>query len=439
MNERKALVAIIGRQNVGKSTLLNRLAGKRIAIVEDFPGTTRDRIYADVKWQERVFTVVDTGGLEIAAENEIGRGVKQQVNAAIRAADLILFLTDAKDGVMPADLEIADMARRSRKPTLLVVNKVDNDQMEASVPEFYRLGAGDPFPISAFHARGTGELLDKIVAMLPAREPVAEDPDAVKIAIVGRPNVGKSLLLNALTGEERAIVSEVPGTTRDATDTRLEIDGERVILIDTAGIRRRGAVETGIEKYSVLRSMLAIDRCDVALLVLDATEPAAAQDLHIGGYISQAAKGVVIIVNKWDLITEKKPGEWIEALRRNFKFMHYAPILFISAKTKMGLEKVMPTALEVYRERLKEIPDKVIRGVVQQAVASHNIPRKGKYTLSIKSVKQTGVNPPAFTFRVNDARLIHFSYRRYLENEIRNVFGFTGTPIRLIFSAGGGE
>ncbi|MDD5190476.1 MAG: ribosome biogenesis GTPase Der [Dehalococcoidales bacterium] len=437
MSERKALVAIIGRQNVGKSTLLNRLAGKRIAIVEDLPGTTRDRVFADVTWQDKTFTVVDTGGLGIDADNEIGRGVTQQVEVAVRDADLIIFLTDAKDGVMPTDVEIANMVRRTAKPVLLVVNKVDNDSLENQVPEFYKLGLGEPFAISAYHALNTGELLDKIIEVLPIIAPVPDDPAVTKVAIVGRPNVGKSLLLNSLLGEERAIVSDVPGTTRDATDTRLEFGGEKFILIDTAGIRRRGSVEVGVEKYSVLRSMLAIDRCDVALLVMDATEPAAAQDLHVGGYIHQANKGIVIIVNKWDLIAEKKPEEWIEALRHNFKFVSYAPILFISAKTKKGVEKVMPMALQVYQERMKQIPDTVLRDIIQQAVSSHNIPRKGKYTLSIKNVKQTGVNPPTFTFRVNDARLIHFSYQRYLENQIRDVFGFMGTPIRLIFSTGG--
>jgi GTP-binding protein len=437
MSERKSLVAIIGRQNVGKSTLLNRLAGKRISIVEDLPGTTRDRIFADVIWQEKLFTVVDTGGLGIATDDEIGRGVTQQVNVAIRDADLIIFMTDVKEGIMPHDMEIANAVRRTHKPVILVVNKVDNDQMESQVPEFFKLGLSDPFAISAYHARNTGELLDKIVELLPVVEIIPDKPDITKIAIVGRPNVGKSMLLNALLGEERAIVSEVPGTTRDATDTRLEIDAGKIILIDTAGIRRRGSVEVGVEKYSVLRSMMAIDRCDIALLVLDATEPAAAQDLHVGGYIHQANKGIVIIVNKWDLIAEKKTEEWIEALKMNFKFVSYAPILFVSAKTKKGVDKIMPMAMQVFQERTKQIPDKVIKGIIMQAVASHNIPRKGKYTLSNKNVTQTGVNPPTFTFRINDARLIHFSYQRYLENQIRDVFGFTGTPIRLIFSTGG--
>jgi GTPase len=437
MNERKPLVVIIGRQNVGKSTLLNRLAGKRISIVEDLPGTTRDRVYADVTWQDKVFTVVDTGGLETDAETEILRGVNQQISLAMNAADLIIFLTDAKEGVMPTDIEIADMVRRSGKPVLMVVNKVDNDQMENHVPEFFSLGLGEPFSISAYHARNTGDLLDKIISLLPTIEAVPDEPNTIKVAIVGRPNVGKSMLLNSLLGEERAIVSDVPGTTRDATDTTLEFGDKKIILIDTAGIRRRGSVEVGVEKYSVLRSMLAIDRCDIALLVLDATEPAAAQDLHVGGYIHQAHKGIVMIVNKWDLIKEKNQEQWMEALRQNFKFVTYAPILFISAKTKQGVDKVIPTALLVYQERMKQIPDNVIRDVIQTAVASHNIPRKGKYTLSIKNVRQTGVNPPTFTFRVNDARLIHFSYQRYLENQIRAVFGFAGTPIRLIFSTGG--
>lgn len=434
---RKPLVAIIGRQNVGKSTLLNRLAGKRIAIVEDLPGTTRDRVFADIVWQDKEFTVVDTGGLEMTPDDEVGREVRQQVSVAIRDADIIIFAVDVKDGVMPTDLDIAGMLRRANKPVILVVNKVDNDRLELNVPEFYQLGLSEPFPISAYHARGTGELLDKIVSLLPEIPPATAGPEIPKLAIVGRPNVGKSMLLNALLGEERAIVAGTPGTTRDATDTRLDFNGKSVIMIDTAGIRRRGQIETGVERYSVLRALLAIDRCDVALLVLDATDLVTAQDLHVGGYVHQAVKGIVVVVNKWDLITDKNTGEWVESLKGSFKFVSYAPVLFISAKTKEGVADVIPTAYEVYMERMRRLPDAEVRGVIQQAIAVHNMPRQGKKSLVIRRVSQTGVNPPTFTFRVNDARLVHFSYRRYLENKLREAFGFSGTPLRLVFSAGG--
>jgi GTP-binding protein len=434
---RKPIVAIIGRQNVGKSTLLNRLAGKRVAIVQDLPGTPRDRVFADVVWHDKEFTVVDTGGLEIGPETDIGRGVRQQVNTAIEEADVIIFLTNVQDGVMPVDFEIADMLRRNEKPVILVVNKADNDTLEANATEFYRLGLGDPITISAYHARGTGELLDEIAQLLPSLPSTTPEPEMMKVAIVGRPNVGKSMLLNTLFGEERSIVSDVPGTTRDAIDTNIDFHGENVLLIDTAGIRRRGQIEIGVERYSVMRALRAIDRCDVALLVLDATELVTAQDTHVAGYIQQALKGVVLIVNKWDLVTDKNTATWIEAIRTSFKFINYASILFISALTGQGVDEVMPMAYQVYTERLKRLSDAEVHGVVQQALASHPPPRRGTRHLVIRGGSQTDINPPSFTFRVNDAKLVHFSYRRYLENQLRQAFGFTGTPIRLVFSTGG--
>jgi GTP-binding protein len=436
---RKPIVAIIGRQNVGKSTLLNRLAGKRIAIVEDLPGTTRDRVFTDVVWQDREFTVVDTGGLEITPDTEIGRGVRQQVELAVRDADLILFVTDVKEGVMPADFEIADMLRRAEKPVVLVVNKVDNDSLETEVVEFYQLGLDDPVPISAHHARGTGELLDRIVGLLPALPPAPPEPEMMKVAIVGRPNVGKSMLLNAILGEERSIVSETPGTTRDAIDTLFDYEGQNVLLIDTAGIRRRGSVEVGVEKYSVMRSLRAIERCDIALLVLDANEPATAQDMHVAGYIVQEYKGIVLVVNKWDLVKEKDTTAWIQTLRNVYKFVTFAPVIFISALTGSGVKEVVPAAFLVYAERQKRLLDAEVGSIINQALAAHPPPKKGRRQLSIKSGSQTGINPPVFTFRVNDERLVHFTYRRYLENRIREAFGFTGTPIKLLFSPGGGK
>ena len=433
----KPIVAIIGRQNVGKSTLLNRLAGKRISIVEDLPGTTRDRVFADVSWNDKAFTLVDTGGLELGMETEIDRGVKEQITQAMSEADAIIFMVDVKDGIMPADTEIADLVRRLKKPTLLVANKADNDKLEAQAAEFYQLGLGDPSVISAYHGRSTAELIEQIIAMLPETTPSLDEADLMKVAIVGKPNVGKSMLLNTLLGKERVIVSDVPGTTRDAIDTTFDFSGINVLLIDTAGIRKRGQVETGIEQYSVLRSMRAIDRCDVALLVLDATEMFSAQDMHIAGYIQQAFKGIVIIVNKWDLVTNENQVLWAENTRKQFKFMSYAPVLFISAKLGQGVDKVMPQVYQVYQERIKQIPVAELNGVIQDAIAAHNMPRKGKIVLSIKGVTQTEVNPPTFTFKVNNSNIVHFSYRRFLENKLREAFGFTGTPLRLVFKTGG--
>jgi GTPase len=433
----KPIVAIIGRQNVGKSTLLNRLAGKRISIVEDLPGTTRDRVFTDVSWNEKSFTLIDTGGLELGMETEIDRGVKEQITQAMSEADTIIFMVDVKDGIMPADSEIADLVRRLKKPTLLVANKADNEKLEAQAVEFYRLGLGDPFVISAYHGRSTAELIEKIISLLPESEPPTVESTMMKVAIVGRPNVGKSMLLNAILGKERVIVSDIPGTTRDAIDTTFDFSGKNVLLIDTAGIRKRGQIATGIEQYSVLRSMRAIDRCDVALLLLDASEMFSAQDMHVAGYIQQALKGIVIIINKWDLVSNENQSLWMENTRKQFKFLSYAPILFVSAKFGQGVGSVMSQTYLVYQERIKQLPVAELRGVVQDAIASHNLPRKGKTMLSIKGVTQTDINPPTFTFRVNDSRLVHFSYRRFLENKLRAAFGFTGTPLRLVFKTGG--
>lgn len=435
----KPIVAIIGRQNVGKSTLLNRLAGRRISIVEDLPGTTRDRIFTDVSWSGRSFTLVDTGGLEIGMQTKIDSGVKEQISWAMSEADVILFMVDVKDGIMPADLEITDLIRRLKKPTLLVANKADNEKLETQAVEFYELGLGEPFVISAYHRRRTAELIERITALIPESAPTTVESTAMKVAIVGRPNVGKSMLLNAILGKDRAIVSEIPGTTRDAVDTIFDFSGENVLLIDTAGIRRRGHIETGIEQYSVLRSMRAIDRCDVALLLLDASEMFSAQDMHIAGYIQQAFRGVVIIVNKWDLATDENQGLWAENIRKQFKFMSYAPILFVSAKLRQGVSEIIPKAYQVHRERMKQVPLAELKGVMQDALASHNLPRKGKIMLSIKGVAQTDICPPTFTFRVNHTRLVHFSYQRFLENRIRDAFGFTGTPLRLVFKSRGGS
>ena len=433
----KSIVAIVGRQNVGKSTLLNRLAGKPIAIVADLPGTTRDRIFADVSWQGVEFTIVDTGGLEVRPQSSIARGVRGQVEAAIAEADAIIFLVDTKNGVVPSDLESAEMLRSSSKPIILVANKADNARLETQAVEFYQLGFGEPFAISAYHGRGTAELLDRVISLLPTPSVVETETEIMKLAIVGRPNVGKSTLLNALLGEERAIVDEAPGTTHDAIDTLLDFGGQGVLLIDTAGIRRRGRWGMGVERYSVIRALRAIDGADIVLLVLDATELLTAQDMHIAGYIQQAAKGVVLVVNKWDLAVNRSVAEYNKYIRSRLRFISYAPVEYISAKFGQGMDKVMPQACEVYQERLKRIPTTVVNSVVQQAVAAHTLPRKGSKQLKVLYATQAEVNPPTFVFFVNDAKLIHFSYQRYLENKLRQSFGFAGTPFRLVFKTRG--
>jgi len=431
----KPIVAIIGRQNVGKSTLLNRMAGKPIAIVADLPGTTRDRILANVSWQGVEFTMIDTGGLELVPHSTIAQGVKEQVAVAITEADVITFLVDVKDGVLPSDLEIANKLRQTSKPVVLVANKADNPRLETEAVEFYELGLGEPLVISAYHNRGTTELLDRIISLLPAPLSTNVEPEIMKVAIAGRPNVGKSMLLNVLLGEERAIVDNVPGTTRDAIDTSLDFDGQSMLLIDTAGIRRRGRLGVGIERYSVLRALRAIERADIVLLVLDATEPLAAQDAHIAGYIQQAVKGIVLIVNKWDLVADKNQAEYSRYVRRQFKFMSYAPVLYTSAKFGQGVDKVLPQVCQVYQERLKRLSTAIVNSVVQQAVAAHSLPRVGSKQLKVLYATQAEVNPPTFVFFVNDAKLIHFSYQRYLENKLRQSFGFAGTPFHLVFKS----
>jgi len=433
----KPIVAIVGRQNVGKSTLLNRLTGKPLAIVENLPGTTRDRIFADVSWQGVEFIMVDTGGLELGLNSTIAKGVKEQVEVAVAEADVIVFLVDVTSGKTTSDLEVVDILRQVSNPILLVANKADNARLETEAIEFYELGLGEPLAVSAYHGRGTAELLDKIVSLLPAPSPVEAKSEVMKVAIVGRPNVGKSMLLNTLVGEKRAIVDDIPGTTRDAVDTLVDFDGQSVLLIDTAGIRRRGRVGMGVERYSVIRALRAIDRADIVLLVLDATEMVTAQDMHVAGYIQQATKGIVLVVNKWDLVTEKNVTEWNRYVRSQLKFMAYAPVLYISAKYGQGVDKIIPQVCQGYQERLKRLSTAEVNEVIQQAVAAHNLPRSGSKQLKVLYATQTGVNPPTFVFFVNDAKLIHFSYRRYLENKLRQSFGFAGTPFRLVFKTRG--
>jgi GTP-binding protein len=428
----KPIVAIVGRANVGKSTLFNRLSGKSLAIVVDLPGTTRDRIYADVPWEGGEFTLVDTGGLETRPTSDLSQKVKQQVEMAIAEADAILFLVDGKEGLMPLDHGIADLLRRTQKPILLVVNKMDNLPREPNLAEFYRLGLGEPLPISAYHGKGVEELLDELIPLLPPYPPPAEE-ELLKVAIVGRTNVGKSQLLNAILGQERSIVYEMPGTTRDSLDTLFERDSQRILLIDTAGIRKRGKIGEGAEKYSVLRAIRAIHRCDIALLVMDATEMVTTQDLHIAGYIHQAHKGLIVVVNKWDLIKEKDTQLYISEIRTRLRFIPYVPIIFISAKLGWGIPGVLTEAQKVYQERKRVIPSAQLNQLLKEAIAAHPPPRKGKRILKLYSLSQTQINPPTFLCRVNEPELVHFSYERFLENRLRQAFGFKGTPLRLLF------
>ncbi|OGO30047.1 MAG: ribosome biogenesis GTPase Der [Chloroflexi bacterium RBG_16_56_11] len=429
----RPIVAIVGRPNVGKSTLYNKIVGKPVAITEDQPGTTRDRNIADASWRGVEFTLIDTGGLELKPDTPVGRGIKAQIDTAIREADIIIDLVDVAAGATAADFEVADMLRRAGKPVLLAANKADNDRLEAQAVDFYRLGIGDPVAISSHHGRGVAELLDRVVELLPGNVPATPIAEAVKVAIVGRPNVGKSMLLNALVGDERAIVDDAPGTTRDAVDTLVDFHGQSVLLIDTAGIRRRGQVKVGVERFSVMRTFRAIDRADIALLVLDATEMVTAQDAHIAGYIQEAARGIIIVVNKWDLIKERDTAGWNKLVRSQIKFASYAPILYTSAKSGQGVDRIMPQVIQVYQERTKRLATATVNNIVQQAVASHTRPRAGRRQLKIFYATQAEVNPPTFVFFTNDSSMVHFSYRRYLENRLRQVFGFTGTPLRLIF------
>ncbi len=436
----KPIVAIVGRPNAGKSTLLNRIVGKPLAIIEDMPGTTRDRNLADVSWQGYDFTMIDTGGLEIEPEDTtIAQGIQAQIETAIADADVIIDMVDVKDGLTRSDFEIADMLRRSSKPVMLVANKADNERLEMEAVEFYELGLGEPAVISSHHGRGVADLMDRIVELLPEPPPAEPVVAGVKVAIVGRPNVGKSMLLNALVGNKRAIVDDIPGTTRDAVDTLFDFNGENVLLIDTAGIRRRGRVKAGVERYSVIRTLRAIDRADVVLLVLDATEAVTSQDTHVASYIQQAAKGMIIIANKWDLIENKDIAAWNRLIKSQFKFASYAPILYTSAKSGQGVERIMPQVNQVYQERLKRLSTAKVNSVVQQAVASHNRPRIRNKQLKVFYATQAETNPPTFVFFTNDTRLIHFSYRRYLENKLRDAFGFTGTPLRMVFKTRGEE
>jgi GTP-binding protein len=440
----KAIVAIVGRPNVGKSALFNRIVGRPVAIVEDVTGTTRDRLYADAEWQGREFAVVDTGGVQLvwseaaveasATPEGLIEDVRLQAEVAIDEADAILFLVDAMAGLTVADDEVAQLLRRADKPVVLVANKADNDRFRLAALDFYSMGLGDPYPVSALHGTGTGDMLDAVVTALPVEEK-EEGEAGVKVAIVGRPNVGKSSLLNALLGEARVIVSEVPGTTRDAIDIVMNWEGQALALIDTAGIRRRGRIDRGIEKYSVLRALRAIGRADVVLLLLDATDMVTAQDAHVAGYILDESKSVVVLVNKWDLIEKDTHTmvEFTDRIRSELKFLAYVPVLFISAKTRQRVHQVLPTALKVNEQRSLRIGTSELNQILQSAVMRHAPPSKAGKRLKFLYASQVAVDPPTFVFFVNDERLVHFSYERYLENCLRERYEFLGTPLRLSF------
>jgi GTP-binding protein len=429
----KPLVALVGRPNVGKSTLFNRIAGRPLAIVADLPGTTRDRLYAQADWSGKPFTLIDTGGLDPAATSDIGERVREQAEVAIAEADVVVFLVDARDGLTSTDTDIAEILRRKAKSVVLAASKADSERRRFDAVEFYQLGLGEPIPISSLHG-DIGDMLDAVVAHFPAFE--EEDVSAdLKIAIVGRPNVGKSSLLNALVGQPRAIVSDIPGTTRDALDTVVESERGRTLLIDTAGIRRRGRIETGIERYSVLRAMRAIDRCDVAILVLDASEGIALQDAHIAGYILESAKGVIVAVNKWDLVKKgaRSTEEYTKAIRTDLNFMDYVPLIFISAKTGQRVDRLLDLAQQIKTERMKRIPTKMLNDLMQKVALLHSPPTGGGKVFKIYYATQAEIEPPTFVFFANDARLAHFGYQRFLENQLRQEFGFAGTPLKLVF------
>jgi GTPase len=431
------IVTIVGRPNVGKSTLFNRIAGAPIAIVEDLPGTTRDRIFADVEMIDREVTLIDTGGMEPESLVDMNKKIQKQIEAAIAESDAIIFVVDVRDGLIAADREIADILRKLGKPLVLAANKAETEKLRESSAEFYQLGMGDPLPVSAHHGRGINELLEALIKVLPPSESTPEDSKRPKLAIVGRPNVGKSLLLNALVGKERVIVDPTAGTTRDATDTVVTYKGQEVVLIDTAGIRKRSKSGTGLEYYGLVRTLRAINRCDVAMLVMDATEFITAQDTHIAGYIKEACKGIVLIVNKWDLADRDQQDAFVALVDKRMKFIAHAPLLFTSALTGLGVKNVIPIGLEAWGERKKQLPDNVIDKLIKEAVLSHAPPPRGTKRLEVFRAYQAGINPPSFTFMVNDPRLVHFSYERYLENRLRQTFGFSGTSLKLLFKKAG--
>ena len=452
----KPVVALVGRPNVGKSTLFNRILGRRLAIVEELPGTTRDRLYGDAEWSGREFLLVDTGGFEMNEQSrpvrpgDLGHNVgvesglfltevKNQAQLAIDEADIIIFVVDGLTGLTLGDELVAQVLHRTEKPVILAVNKTDSREAQENIHAFYALGLGEPYSISALHGYGSGDLLDAVTQHLPKTDAEEEHDDRLKIAIVGRPNVGKSSLLNTLLGYERVIVSSVPGTTRDAIDTTIIFEGEEIVLIDTAGIRRKGRIEPGVEKHSVLRALKAIKRADVCLLMLDAADLIANQDAHIAGYILDETKSVIMVINKWDLITKQTSTmqEFTALIRAEFRFLDYAPLIFVSALTGQRVQEILSLTRQVQEHRLLRVSTGELNRFMQEAVAK-NPPKGSKgHALRFQYVTQAAVGPPTFIFFVNNAKLVHFTYQRYLENQLRAAYGFLGTPVRFIFRSRG--
>lgn len=429
----KPVVAIVGRPNVGKSTIFNRIVGERVSIVEDVPGVTRDRIYASCEWLHHQFHLIDTGGIEIGDEPFLAQ-IRHQAEIAIDEADVIIFLTNGKEGVTAADEEVAKILYRSNKPVVLAVNKIDNPDMRENIYEFYSLGFGEPYPISGTHGLGLGDLLDAVCKHFKKPAEEYDDENIIKFSLIGRPNVGKSSLVNAILGEERVIVSDVAGTTRDAVDTKFTYNKQEFVIIDTAGIRKKGKVYENTEKYSVLRALKAIENSDVVLVVLNAEEGIIEQDKRIAGYAHEAGKAIVIVVNKWDAVEkdEKTMREFEKNIRDEFLFLDYAPIVFLSAKTKKRLHTLMPKIILVSENHAMRVKTNVLNDVIMDAVAMNPTPTDRGTRLKIYYATQVAVKPPTFVIFVNDPELLHFSYERFLENRIRDAFGFEGTPIKIL-------
>ncbi len=431
----RPLVAIVGRPNVGKSTFFNKIAGRRIAIVEDTPGVTRDRVYADCEWQNYKFTLIDTGGIDPTSEDPLLRQMRMQAEIAVETCDVILFFVDGRQGLTSDDETVADLLRKSGKTVLLVVNKIDSVQQMNEIYDFYQLGIGDPIGISSTNMMNFGDLLEEICRHFPDGEAEDAEHDAVEVAVVGKPNVGKSSLVNRLLGQERVMVSDIAGTTRDAIDTRLTDGEDQFVIIDTAGIRRKRAIEyQSLERFSVVRALAAIDRCDVALLVIDAEQGVSEQDSKIAGYIDEQGKAAVILVNKWDAV-EKETGTleaYTKQVREELKFMNYAPVLYISALTGQRVRKVLETVRAVYAQASRRITTGLLNDVLADAQNAFPPPSTSGRRLKIYYATQQAVRPPTFVLFINDEQLMHFSYERYLENQFRKAFGFEGTPVRFI-------